>query len=344
MRHSNKSLVLIVFTLALALLLAACGQSANNSANNSAAAADGSAASPATSSTAAPAATAGSADSTAGVEMVTFQDSVGEVQVPKNPQRIVDTTAFYTGYFLALGVKPVGAMEGAMGNPYLAGMLDGVESLSNDVTPENILALDPDLIIVYTGTEGIDKLKEIAPVVQIQYGSKNYKDQMMDFGKLTNKNDEAKAWVDKWEAKIAELKPQVQAAVGDRTVSILNPYAKGLFVFGHNYGRGGEILYGEFGLKAPAEAQKEAIDSGTGWASISLEKLPDFAGDIIFTCPWSGDTADPKIVYDNPLWSGLPAVKAGNVFQLNPDADTYNDPVSLEAQLDFITTSLLSVK
>lgn len=344
MRRSNKSLLLIVFTLALALLLAACGQSANNSANKSAAAADGSAASPTTSSTATPAATAGSADSSADVEMVTFQDSAGEAQVPKNPQRIVDTTAFYTGYFLALGVKPVGVMEGAMGNPYLAGMLDGVESLSNDVTPENILALDPDLIIVYTGTEGIDKLKEIAPVVQIQYGSKNYKDQMIDFGKLTNRKDEAQAWVDKWEAKIAELKPQVQAAVGNKTVSILNPYAKGLFVFGHNYGRGGEILYGEFGLKAPAEAQKEAIDSGTGWASISLEKLPDFAGDIIFTCQWSGDTTDPKIVYDNPLWSGLPAVKAGNVFQLNPDADTYNDPVSLEAQLDFITTSLLSVK
>ncbi|MEK4324778.1 ABC transporter substrate-binding protein [Paenibacillus sp. FSL R7-0312] len=337
MRHSNKSLVLIILTLALALLLAACGQSANNSANHSAA-------SPETSSTATPAATARTADSTADVEMVTFQDSVGEVQVPKNPQRIVDTTAFYTGYLLALGVKPVGVMEGAKASPYLAEMLEGAEPLGDDVTPENILSLDPDLIIVYTGTEGIDKLKEIAPVVQIQYGAKNFKDQMLDYGKLVNKNDEAKAWITQWEARIADLKPQVQAAVGNKTVSILNPYAKGLYVFGHNYGRGGEILYGEFGLKAPAEAQKEAIDSGTGWASISLEKLPDFAGDIIFTCPWSGDTTDPKIVYDNPIWAGLPAVKAGNVFQLNPDADTYNDPISLEKQLDFITTSLLSVK
>ncbi|MDQ8734299.1 hypothetical protein [Paenibacillus sp. LHD-38] len=66
-------------------------------------------------------------------------------------------------------------------------------------------------------------------------------------------------------------------------------------MFGHNYGRGGEIIYGEFGLKAPAEAQKEAIDSGTGWTSISLEKLPEFSGDII-SCPWSGDSSDPKIV------------------------------------------------
>ncbi|MEK3875082.1 ABC transporter substrate-binding protein [Paenibacillus sp. FSL H8-0122] len=339
MRHSKQSLILIVFTLVMALLLAACGSS-GNSGSGSGTAANAPAPAASEAPTAAPAAGEPSAEG----EMVTFQDSAGEVQVPKNPQRIVDTTAFYTGYLLALGVKPVGVMQGAKDSPYLADMLEGAEGLGDDVTPENILSLDPDLIIVYTGTEGIDKLKEIAPVVQIQYGAKNYKDQMLDYGKLVNKNDEAKAWIAQWEARIAELKPQVQAAVGNKTVSILNPYAKGLFVFGHNYGRGGEILYGEFGLKAPAEAQKEAIDSGTGWASISLEKLPDFAGDIIFTCPWSGDTTDPKIVYDNPLWKGLPAVKAGNVFLLNPAADTYNDPISLEKQLDFITTSLLSVK
>lgn len=339
MRYHKRSLVLLVFSLVMALLLAACGQS-NNSAAGSGAAANA----PAPEASATPAATSAAAGASADAEMVTFQDSAGEVQVPKNPQRIVDTTAFYTGYLLALGVKPVGVMEGAKSSPYLADMLEGAEALGDNVTPENILSLDPDLIIVYTGTEGVDKLKEIAPVVQIQYGAKNYKDQMLDYGKLLNKNEEAKAWVEQWEARIAELKPQVQAAVGNKTVSILNPYAKGLYVFGHNYGRGGEILYSEFGLKAPAEAQKEAIDSGTGWASISLEKLPDFAGDIIFTCPWSGDTSDPKVVYDNALWKGLPAVKSGNVFQLNPAADTFNDPISLEKQLDFITTSLLSVK
>ncbi|WP_238650940.1 ABC transporter substrate-binding protein [Paenibacillus piscarius] len=339
MRNNKRSLVLLVFSLVMALLLAACGQS-NNSGGGSGAAANA----PAPEASSAPAATSAAAGSSDDAEMVTFQDGAGEVQVPKNPQRIVDTTAFYTGYLLALGVEPVGVMEGAKASPYLADMLVGAEALGNDVTPENILSLDPDLIIVYTGTEGVDKLKEIAPVVQIQYGAKNYKDQMLDYGKLLNKNEEAKAWVEQWEARIAGLKPQVQAAVGNKTVSILNPYAKGLYVFGHNYGRGGEILYGEFGLKAPAEAQKEAIDSGTGWASISLEKLPDFAGDIIFTCPWSGDTSDPKAVYDNALWKGLPAVKSGHVFQLNPAADTFNDPISLEKQLDFITTSLLSVK
>lgn len=334
MRISVKICSIISFILGLALLLSACGQSGGSS-NQTSSKWNGASASESLPSTAK---TSGSGES------VIFKAGNGEIMVPKNPKRIVDLTNFYTGYILALGIKPVGISEGAADNPYFKGMLDGVYNVGNEPSPEKILELNPDLIVTFTGSEGIDKLSQIAPVVAIDFGKKNVKDQMLDYGKLTGREEQAKAWVDGWEKKISELKPQIQASVGDKTVSILNPYAKGLFVFGHNYGRGGEIIYGEFGLKAPPEAQKEAIDSGTGWASISLEKLPEFAGDIIFTCPWSGDTSDPKAVYDNPVWIGLPAVKAGHVFQLNPKGDTYNDPVSLEGELKFISESLLSLK
>ncbi|WP_237179009.1 ABC transporter substrate-binding protein [Paenibacillus sp. MMS18-CY102] len=320
----------------LTLMLAACGHSANKS--TEAAATD----KPATE-TASDARAEGT-DTAGQGEKVTFHAANGDIQVPKNPQRIVDVTNFNTGYFIALGAKLVGVGQDAIQNPYFEGKLDGVKNLGETISPEKILELNPDLIVVYTGTEGVDKLEQIAPVVAVEYGKLTYKEQMLDFGKLIGKGQEAQAWVDQWEKKINELKPQVQEAVGNKTVSIINPYAKGLYVFGHNYGRGGEIIYGEFGLKAPPEAQKEAIDSGTGWADISLEKLPEFAGDIVFTCAWSGDDSDPSKVYDNAVWKGLPAVKAGHVFQLNPKADTYNDPVSLEAQLAFITESLLSVK
>ncbi len=336
---------LMVCVLGITLLLAACGgNGSNGGSGTSGSGGEAAGTASAGSSSDTSSSQAGGNESSGTGKTVTFHAGNGDVQVPEHPQRIVDLTNFYTGYFLALGVKPVGVLEGAMENPYFEGMLDGVESVGSEPSPEKILSLKPDLIITYTGTDGIDQLEQIAPVVAIEYGKKNYKDQMIDFGKLTGKEAEAKAWVEQWENKINELKPKIQEAVGSKTVSILNPYAKGLYVFGHNFGRGGEIIYDEFGLKAPPEAQKEAIDSGTGWATISMEKLPEFAGDIIFTCPWSGDTSDPNIVYDNPVWKSLPAVKAGHVFQLNPKADTYNDPVSLEAQLKFISDSLLSVK
>ncbi|MFC9774454.1 iron-hydroxamate ABC transporter substrate-binding protein [Paenibacillus chitinolyticus] len=334
MRKSVRSYPLLVFILLFTMVLGGCGQTAGNAGGSSGEAEK----------TGAAALPSDNKESSDKGETVTFHAANGDIQVPKNPKRIVDTTSFYTGYFLAIGVKPVGISEGAMDNPYFKEMLDGVRSIGKEPSPESILELNPDLIVTFTGTKDIDKLEQIAPVVAIDYGKKNYKDQLLEFGKLTGKEDKAKEWVDQWEQKISGLKPQIQAAVGSKTVSILNPYAKGLYVFGHNYGRGGEIIYGEFGLKAPPEAQKAAIDSGTGWASISLEKLPEFTGDIVFTCPWSGDTSDPGKVYENPVWKGLPAVKKGHVFQLNPKGDTFNDPVSLEAGLKFISESLLSVK
>ncbi len=348
-KKSNS--ILLLLALAVLLVLSACGQTATSSTAKT----DQAAAETQTSNDQA----ANSAEKTdqasteeakdtaaAEGETVTYASDVGDVQVPKDPKRIVDLTGFTTGYFVALDAPVVGALSGAMNNKYIKEQLaaEGTTDLGETPTAEPILSLKPDLIVVYKGTEGIDQLSTIAPVVQLEYGKHNYKDLMVLLGKLTNREEAAKSWVEQWDKKIAELKPQVQAAVGDRTVSILNPYAKGVYVFGHNFGRGGEIIYGEFGLKAPAKAQAEAIDSGTGWASLSLELLPEYAGDIIFTSPWSGDDSDPEIVYGNSIWKNLPAVKAGHVFKMDATSDTYNDPMSLEGQLKFITDSLLSAK
>ncbi|WP_405132286.1 ABC transporter substrate-binding protein [Paenibacillus sp. FSL H8-0317] len=339
----QRTPIWFMMSLILLLVLSACGQSAKT---NSTTADSTNAAADTETKTDSNAASSAETSATTEEELVTYQSDAGEVQVPKNPKRIIDLTSFSTGYFVALDAPVVGALSGAMNNKYIKDQLAaaGTSDLGEEPTPEKLISLKPDLFIVYTGTEGIDKLEQIAPVVQITFGKRDFKDLMLEMGKLTNREDAAIAWNANWEAKINELKPKVQETVGDRTVSILNPYAKGLFVFGHNYGRGGEIIYGEFGLKAPAKAQAEAIDSGTGWASISMELLPEYAGDIIFTSPWSGDTTDPKIVYDNTLWKNLPAVKGNQVFQLDPTSDTYNDPVTLEGQLQFITDSLLSAK
>ncbi|UPK46930.1 ABC transporter substrate-binding protein [Paenibacillus pabuli] len=340
----QKNSIWLFSALILLLVLSACGQKAASS--NATETTNTTVTTSTESSTNSTSASDGDTTTDAEGETFTYQSDAGEVEVPVNPKRIVDLTAFSTGYFVALDAPVVGALSGAINNKYIKDQLasEGTTDLGEQPTAEQLVSLKPDLIIAYTGTEGLDKLSQIAPVVQLQYGKRNFKDLMLEMGKLTNREAEAKDWITQWEAKINELKPKVLAAVGDRTVSILNPYSKGLYVFGHNYGRGGEILYGEFGLKAPKRAQAEAIDSGTGWASISMEVLPEYAGDIIFTSPWSGDTSDSQIVYDNALWKNLSAVKDSNVFQLDPTSDTYNDPVSLEGQLKFISDSLLSVK
>lgn len=273
---------------------------------------------------------------------ITYQAANGEVEIPKNPQRVVVLADSYVGYFLALGIEPVGVSQHVLSNPYFKGHLDGIENLGEGKSVEKILELQPDLIVEFAAedTAHIDNLSKIAPTVGVEYGKLPLREQMLEFGKMTGKEDEAKEWISKWDQLIADNEPKVKAAVGDQTVSILQPYSKGVYAFGHNYARGGEIIYGEFQLKAPELLQKEAIDSGTGWASISLEVLPDYAGDFIFTSPWSGDDANPDVVFESTIWKDLSAVKNNRVFPLDAAGSYFNDPISLEAQLEFIVESL----
>lgn len=273
----------------------------------------------------------------------TYTDSRGTITIPAHPQRIVDLTGSAIGNLLVLGVKPVASTHDAMRNPYHQGMLEGIINLEEGSNAEAILNLEPDLIITYDYLvdNQYEALSQIAPVVSLKYGGATPQELLLEFGKLTGKEKEAQTWVDHWNAKIANVKPQIQAVVGNHTVSILQPYAKGIYAWGNKGARGGEILYRDLGLKAPTLIQKDLIDGeGTG-ASLSLEKLPEYAGDYIFTSNWGWDDGNPDVVYESNIWKGLPAVKNKQVYFINTEGSFYNDPISLEAQLQFIEDSLL---
>ncbi|WP_162309402.1 AraC family transcriptional regulator [Cohnella abietis] len=334
MYKANKPVTMAGATmlLCLALLLSACSGSTNNAGNTGG-----------TVSGQNPVETSSAQASPAATTKV-YVDSQGEVVIPAHPQRIVDLTGSFTGNLLALGVKPVGAQGDALKNPFLKDFVEGIEAVDSEFSPEQILSLQPDLIIVVaapTMEPTYKELDKIAPVVRIEYGKYSYKDLMLEYGKLAGQEQAAEDWLKEWERKINEYKPQVAEVVGDRTVSILQPYAKGLYAFGDFYGRGGEILYKEFGLKAPKIIQDEVLGKGEGVVDLSLERLPEYAGDYIFTSNWGWDDGKPEVVYDSSLWKNLPAVKENRVFFISEKGSYYNDAISMEAQLDFIVKSFL---
>ncbi|SFF31441.1 iron complex transport system substrate-binding protein [Paenibacillus algorifonticola] len=326
--------------LCMTLLLSACSGATNAGASQS-----GTNSSPAVqSSSQTPAEASPASSSTASTK--TYTDSKGTVTIPANPERIVDLTGSAIGNLLKLDLKPVAALQAALVNPYHEGKLDGIVDLGDGTNLEAILNLDPDLIIVFDFLEEseYEKLAQIAPVVRLKYGAATPSDLLTEFGKITGREQIAQAWIEEWNAKIAEVKPKIAEVVGDKTVSILQPYAKGIYAWGNKGGRGGEILYGDLGLKAPAIIQEALIDGAEFGSSLSLEQLPEYAGDYIFTSNWGWDDGDPDVVYGSSLWKGLPAVKQNQVYFINAQGSYFNDPISLEAQLQFIVESFLGKK
>ncbi|GGG64506.1 AraC family transcriptional regulator [Paenibacillus radicis (ex Gao et al. 2016)] len=335
--HKSTSMAAATLLLCLTLLISACSTPSNSVNNQSGG--NGSATTGTTQGT--------NAETPKPTEAVaatkTYTDGKGKVTIPADPKRIIDLTGSAIGNLLALDIKPIAATRESLQSPFHAGKLDDIVDIGEEPSAEAILDLNPDLIIAFDYIDEADyeKLARIAPVVRLKYGAGTPAELLVEFGKITGREELAQQWVEEWNAKIAELKPKIEAVVGDKTVSILQPYAKGIYAWGNKGGRGGEIIHGDLELKAPKIIQDKLIDGSNFGADFTLELLPEYAGDYIFTSNWGWDDGDANVVYESKLWKSLPAVKDNRVFWIHEKGSYYNDPISLEGQLDFIVKSFL---
>lgn len=304
--------LLVPIVLILVLLLSACGGKQGSTAAGS---------------------TAGSGTES---DTFTYQSETGPVEVPKNPQRVVVLTRFLTGNVMALGVPVVGVDEMSKTNPNFEEKLKNVEAVS-DESLEKIIELKPDLIIGLSDIKNIDKFKQIAPTVTYTYGKVDYLKQQLEIGKLVNKEKEAQAWVDDFSARAKKAGEEIKAKIGaNATVSVIETFNKQLYVYGDNFGRGTEILYQAFGLPMP-EKVKEATKND-GYFALSTELLKDYFGDYVI---FSKNADEDNSFQNTDTYKNTPAVKNNRVFEANAKAFYFNDPLSMEYQLDFFVKSFI---
>ncbi|MFE4039021.1 MULTISPECIES: iron-hydroxamate ABC transporter substrate-binding protein [Priestia] len=266
---------------------------------------------------------------------IIYQSEDGPVKVPANPKRVV-VLGSYAGNVMSLGVNIVGVDSWSKMNPRFEKKLKGVEEVS-DENLEKIIKLKPDLIIGLSTTKNVDKLKKIAPTVTYTYDKVDYLTQHVEIGKLLNKEKEAQSWVNDFKKRAAKAGSDIKAKIGDdTTVSVIENFDKQLYVFGDNWGRGTEILYQEMKLKMPEKVKDMALKDG--YYAISPEVLPEYAGDyLIFSKNQDGDTSFEK----TDTFKNIPAVKNNHVFEANAKEFYFNDPITLDYQLDFFTQKFL---
>lgn len=310
--------------LVLVVLLSACGGNAAKDTNDTNAAAGVS-----TSKTG-----SDSVDADSGT--FTYESESGPVEVPSHPQRVVVLTRFLTGNVMALDVPLVGVDEMSKENPNFKGKLENVEAVT-DESLEKIIELNPDLIIGMSDIKNIDKLKQIAPTVTYTYGKVDFLKQQLEIGKLVNKEKEAQAWVDDFDARSKKVGEEIKAKIGaNATVSVIETFNKQLYVYGEKFGRGTEILYDQFGLAMP-EKVKEATKKD-GFFAVSNEVLKDYMGDYVI---FSKNADEDNSFQNTETYKNIPAVKNNRVFEADAKAFYFNDPLSMEYQLEFFIQHFL---
>lgn len=269
---------------------------------------------------------------------ITYESETGPVEVPADPKRVV-VLSTYAGNVAALDVNLVGVDSWSKSNPGYDSYLADVEEVSEE-NLEKIIELDPDLIIGSSTTQNLDKIKEIAPTVTFTYGKVDYLTQHLEIGKLLNKEKEAQTWIDGFKERSAVAGEEIKAVIGeDATISVIENFDKQLYVFGDNWGRGTEVIYQAMGLNMPEKVKEMALEAG--YYALSLEVLPEYAGDYVIL----SKVADQDNSFqETDVFKNIPAVQNGQLFEANAEEFYFNDPISLDYQLEFFKDSFLNSK
>ncbi|MGE6369229.1 iron-hydroxamate ABC transporter substrate-binding protein [Planococcus kocurii] len=268
-------------------------------------------------------------------DTITYESESGPVEVPADPQRVI-VLSTYSGDVMSLDVPLVGVDSWSKNNPRFEEKLVDVEEVA-DTDLEKIIELEPDLIIGGSTINNIDKLSKIAPTVTFTYGKLGYLEQHLEIGKVLNKEKEAQTWITDFQERAQQAGEDIRAEIGeDATVSVIENFDKQLYVFGDNWGRGTEILYQEMKLKMPAKVEEMAL--ADGYYMLSQEVLPEYMGDYVI---FSKDSTQDNSFQETDLYKNTPAAKNGQIFVANAKEFYFNDPITLEYQLEFFIENFL---
>lgn len=252
--------------------------------------------------------------------------------VPKNPKKLINFAYSYTGYLLQLGVDVSSySLDLEKDSPAFGNKLQDTIKLTTADT-EAIAAQQPDLIMVFSGDENLESLKAIAPVIEITYGKSDYLKMMTDLGIIFDKETEAEQWLNSWEDKVATAKEELSSLSTDTTFTIMDFYDKDIYLYGDNFGRGGDMIYQGLGFKAPEKVVKDVFKDG--WFGVSQEALSDYIGDYAVVNINSSTKDAAASLKESDLWKNIPAVKNGKVIEVDYNLFYFSDPMSLDKQID----------
>jgi len=261
-------------------------------------------------------------------EVRVIEHAMGKTEIKGTPQRVVTLYQGATDVAVALGVKPVGAVESWVEKPvyqYLRDDLEGVSNLGDENQPnlEEIAKLKPDLIIAskLRHEKVYDQLSQIAPTVTHETVFK-FKETVELMGKAMNKEEKANELLSDWDHRVADFKEKISTKLGKEwpiEASVLNFRADHARIYVTGYA--GDIL-NELGFVRSAYQQEEEKKGTVVVKLTDKEGIPNMNADVffVFLSDPGQDNAVQKTYEDwtnHPLWKNLDAVKANQVYQID---------------------------
>lgn len=262
---------------------------------------------------------AGGEDGSGQPQTRTIKHAMGTTKVTGRPDRVVVLDTGELDSAIALGVKPVGAVEAIPGTgfpSYLAEQAKGVEIVGSIEQPnlEKIASLRPDLILSSKlRHEAIyDQLAEIAPTVFTEEVGVTWKENFRLHAEALGRSEQASRLMRDYREQIAAFRQDMDDRLDETTVSVVRSvgsevriYMKASFI--------GTILE-DAGLPRPKPQDKNVFS-----AIATPERIPDLEGEVMILAKYGDDHQLLKQLMSNPLWSRLEVVKRDRVYEVPDD-------------------------
>jgi iron complex transport system substrate-binding protein len=246
----------------------------------------------------------------------TFTDDMGrEVTIKGIPEQIVSHVPGITETLFALGLgeKVVGVSD-YCDYPEEAKLKPSVGNYFNP-SIENIVALDPDLVLTDGHSEGIKQLDSLG-ITYVVLEPKDIDGILKDFellGKITGREKEANKLIKDMQERMSYVKARVEGAPRPKVFYIIdatdlnNPWTAGPGSFINS-------------LITMAGGENIGAKAGSAWAKMSIEEVVNSDPDIIIL-PTKHGTAftPPEALKGHPAWQKITAVKRGRIFTIDDD-------------------------
>nr|WP_240464297.1 AraC family transcriptional regulator [Paenibacillus apiarius] len=309
MYRKSKTAMAATLLFCFALWLSACATGGTNATS-----ADSSSPSSNVAATASPAPDAGN-------DTRVIKHAMGEETLTGTPKRIVILTNEGTEALLAVGIKPVGAVQSWIGDPWydhIKQEMEGVTVVGDELQPnlEMIASLKPDLIIGNKVRQEkiYDQLKQIAPTIFSDDLAGDWKINFKLYSEALNKKEEGEQKMAAFDKRVAEVKAKL-GSKAETKVSVARFSAKQVRIYQKQTFSG--VLLSQLGIARPESQDKDSFIE-----VMSKEKIPSMDGDVLFyfvsEAPGKNDAA--KVVEEwkkDPLFQNLSVTKNNKIIQVD---------------------------
>lgn len=258
--------------------------------------------------------------------------TVAGVAVPVDPQRIVTLEPSLTDAAAALGfgqqiVATVEQPGGGIHDHVADLVADDVALLGSEGEPnlEAVALARPDLIVTWDYYDN-SALAEIAPVVALPYADyekrigetltdEQYVTWVVRWVALTlGADEEVEAVMADFQQAVADARAAIDDIVGDASVGLIDVRADSILLSGYGSDGVSALLYGDLGLRP------DPLSDFYVWEELSLERVPELTSDYLLTFA-ADENAQERLdkLLTTPIWQGVPAVAAERVAVVEPN-------------------------